>query len=345
MSALATFDFEGTDVRVQDLDGEPWFVGKDVCGCLDLSNHNKALGQLDDDERKGVTISYPLGKNPQTMICINEPGIFQLVFTSRTDAAKRFKRWLAHEVLPEIRRSGTYSLVVPDNDEPVTPPVEDMEIEERRQTVAEISLCRRIFGRSAAQQLWLQSKLAKPEAPAMVSREVAPDIIGWWRGRIGSGVVLPQDDAWRTEVPAHEVCECYRRETGQQDSPGLRARFGRALREIVPGVCRVQRTDRAGRTWSYILPDLDTCRDHLERVTGQQVPDRQDINGFARENLVSAPGETISARALYDAYTKWCSQTRIPAVNETRFGRGLAELGYRKEKRGNIQYLDIALMN
>lgn len=103
------FDFESHRVRIViDADG-PWFVGKDVCAALNLSNHNKALSRLNEDERKGVIISDPLGGNRQKAIGINEPGIYRLVFTSRVDAAERFKRWLAHEVLPAIRRDGSYT--------------------------------------------------------------------------------------------------------------------------------------------------------------------------------------------------------------------------------------------
>jgi prophage antirepressor-like protein len=96
-------------VRVVIDADEPWFVGKDVCDALELSNHNKALSRLNEDERKGVTISDPLGKNRQKAIGINEPGIYRLVFTSRVEAAERFKRWLAHEVLPSIRKTGSYN--------------------------------------------------------------------------------------------------------------------------------------------------------------------------------------------------------------------------------------------
>jgi len=61
--------------------------------------------------------------------------------------------------------------------------------------------------------------------------------------------------------------------------------------------------------------------------------------------LVSAPSEVVAAGVLYAAYVKWCEKASTPAVTETRFGRGMSALGYQKEKRGTILYLDIALMN
>lgn len=105
---LQTFHFEGAPVRDVLDNGEPWFVGKDVCGVLGISNHNDALATLPEDERRGVAITDPLGRNSQEMICVNEPGLYRLIFKSRKAAAERFKRWVLHEVLPEIRRTGHY---------------------------------------------------------------------------------------------------------------------------------------------------------------------------------------------------------------------------------------------
>jgi len=110
MSNLAIFDFDEQVVRAVLVDGEPWFVGKDVCRCLEIANHNDALGRLGDDEKKGVGITDPHGRNQQRMTCINEPGTYRLVFTSRTDAAERFKRWVTHDVLPALRKEGRYEM-------------------------------------------------------------------------------------------------------------------------------------------------------------------------------------------------------------------------------------------
>lgn len=105
---ITPFNFEHHNVRVVVENNEPWFIGKDVCAALGLSNHKQALTRLNPDEKKGVIISDPLGKNRQNATGVNEPGIYRLVFTSRVEAAERFKRWLAHEVLPAIRKTGSY---------------------------------------------------------------------------------------------------------------------------------------------------------------------------------------------------------------------------------------------
>lgn len=106
MNAIQNFAFEEHLVRIVDIDGAPWFVANDICRALDLSNPRKAVADLDEDER-GVTTSDTLGGNQQVNI-ISEPGVYRLVFRSRKPEAERFKRWLAHEVLPQIRKTGRY---------------------------------------------------------------------------------------------------------------------------------------------------------------------------------------------------------------------------------------------
>lgn len=148
-------------MRTMLIEGEPWFVAKDVCRCLDIGNDRKALMRLDADE-KGVTISDTLG-GAQTMNIVSEPGVFRLVFTSRSEAAERFKRWLAHDVLPQIRKTGRYSV-----SEALSPRMEEIElINAHTRNVAE---ARRIYGRAAARQLWEKSPLpqiskAEPHFP------------------------------------------------------------------------------------------------------------------------------------------------------------------------------------
>lgn len=93
-------------VRAVTLEGEPWFVAADVCRALGLGNSSKAIMPLDDDE-KGITISDTLG-GKQEMTTINEPGLYSLILRSRKPEAKAFKRWITHEVIPAIRKTGGY---------------------------------------------------------------------------------------------------------------------------------------------------------------------------------------------------------------------------------------------
>ena len=104
---LAPFDFEGRQVRiVTDAQGEPWFVAADVLATISLDR--KALERLDDDEKGVNSIHTPGGV--QEMTTVNEPGLYALVLGSRKAEAKRFKRWVTHEVLPAIRKTGSYAV-------------------------------------------------------------------------------------------------------------------------------------------------------------------------------------------------------------------------------------------
>lgn len=95
-------------VRVQMIKGEPWFVAKDVCDLLDLTNSRKSTSVLRNSE-KGVTISdTPGGK--QEMTIVNESGLYSLVFQSRKPAAQEFRYWVTSEVLPAIRKYGRYAV-------------------------------------------------------------------------------------------------------------------------------------------------------------------------------------------------------------------------------------------
>lgn len=94
-------------VRAVTLKGEPWFVAADVCRALGLGNSSQAIAKLDDDEKSGVIISDPHGREQVTRF-ISESGLYALVLSSRKPEAKAFKRWITHEVIPAIRKTGGY---------------------------------------------------------------------------------------------------------------------------------------------------------------------------------------------------------------------------------------------
>lgn len=94
-------------VRVIDRDGEAWFVALDLCRSLDITNVSMAVGRLDADEKADLIITDVAGR-PQGALGVNEAGLYSLIMTSRKANAKRFKRWVMHEVLPQIRRTGRY---------------------------------------------------------------------------------------------------------------------------------------------------------------------------------------------------------------------------------------------
>lgn len=95
------------EIRTVVIDGDPWFVGKDIADALGYSNPRKAIGDHVDEEDKGVTECDTLG-GVQELTIINESGLYSLIMTSRLQTAKRFKHWVTSEVLPSIRKTGAY---------------------------------------------------------------------------------------------------------------------------------------------------------------------------------------------------------------------------------------------
>ena len=105
---IRKFDFKGAALRtLTDGTGEPWFVAKDVCDILELSNVGQALARLDEDEKNSIILNDGTPGSPNKAI-VSEPGIYSLVLASRKPEAREFKRWVTHEVLPRIRRTGGY---------------------------------------------------------------------------------------------------------------------------------------------------------------------------------------------------------------------------------------------
>lgn len=125
MTNLSIFQFETREVRVVEINGEPWFVAKDACDVLELTNPSASVNSLDEDEKAQLDPKQYLGSaSNQAFWAINEPGLYSLIFRSRKPQAKSFKRWIAHEVLPAIRNTGEYR-VTPQPQRPL-PPVRDI---------------------------------------------------------------------------------------------------------------------------------------------------------------------------------------------------------------------------
>lgn len=106
MSDLQIFNYENNEVRTVMIDGEPWFVLKDVCQVLGIVNHKNIAARLDEDE-KGVYLMDTLG-GPQEMTIISESGLYAVILRSDKPEAKPFRKWVTAEVLPTIRKKGGY---------------------------------------------------------------------------------------------------------------------------------------------------------------------------------------------------------------------------------------------
>lgn len=105
---LQVFDYRGSAVRTIEKDGEIWFVAKDLCDILELSDVSMTVRSLDEDE-KLIQALFVSGQVREVMT-VSEPGLYSLIFKSRKPEAKEFSRWVTHEVLPQIRKTGSYSI-------------------------------------------------------------------------------------------------------------------------------------------------------------------------------------------------------------------------------------------
>lgn len=156
-SNIIPFAFKDHLVRTVMVDGEPWFVGGDVCRALELKGDaGQHVRRLDDDEKGLISIQTPGGL--QEMLCISEPGAYRLVFASRKPEAEDFKRWLAHDVIPALRKTGHYSMV--EAPEPMLDGEPLGVLNAKLQMVREARHC---FGAAKARAIWLQ--LGLPAMP------------------------------------------------------------------------------------------------------------------------------------------------------------------------------------
>jgi len=109
MNGLQTFNFEELPVRTVTVESEPYFVGSDVAKILGYLKPANAIANHVDDEDKTTTLIQGIGSNYKSKATIiNESGLYSLIFSSKLESAKRFKRWVTSEVLPSIRKTGSY---------------------------------------------------------------------------------------------------------------------------------------------------------------------------------------------------------------------------------------------
>jgi BRO-like protein len=109
MEKIQVFNYGETPVRTVMQNSEPWWVLKDVCGILELKEPHRVAARLDEDERTLSTVIDSMGREQKTTI-INESGLYKVILRSDKPEAKKFTRWVTHEVLPAIRKTGSYSV-------------------------------------------------------------------------------------------------------------------------------------------------------------------------------------------------------------------------------------------
>lgn len=168
MSGMQPFLFEGESVvRIVTMDGEPWFVAADLCRILGIKNAADALKRLEAAE-KGIAISDTLGGR-QELLTVSESGLYALIFRSRKPAAVRFRLWVTNEVLPAIRKTGSYSNGEAAAAAPPPPELREFpnwSLEEMRTKGQTVDRYQRLYGTLAAQ--WVAPILGFPVPPAEV---------------------------------------------------------------------------------------------------------------------------------------------------------------------------------
>jgi prophage antirepressor-like protein len=199
MNALTPFTYGDNVVRIMEVDGEPWFVAADVCKVLDIRNVTQAVELLDADERYTLsnTEGVPGANGAQSFNLISEPGLYALVMRSRKPEARKFDRWVRHEVLPSIRRTGSYMAPqMQDGDEDELDqfgPLAALSVKLRM-----VSLASRLHGTGAARRMWVELGL-----PAIEADGAAPlsDIV---LGAINRAGIISQPELYRA-VKKHKM--------------------------------------------------------------------------------------------------------------------------------------------
>ncbi len=169
---IVPFLFDGEiTVRVIDRGDALTFVAADVCRALGVTNASDAVRSLDEDE-KGIGSIDTLG-GYQEVVVVTESGLYALIFKSRKPNAVKFRKWVTAEVLPSIRRTGSYS-VAAATETPIAArkPWPEWSLEERRVALSEVNTARRVFNQATA--VWMWEKLGLPVPPAYL-------LPAWWQ--------------------------------------------------------------------------------------------------------------------------------------------------------------------
>lgn len=188
-TALVSYQFEETAVRVVMIAGDPWFVASDLAKALGYRQAHDMTRILDDDE-KGVHIADTLGGR-QELTVISESGMYNAVFKSRRDEAQRFRKWVTAEVLPELRRTGRYIM----HDEPLEVPAlvsPDIDPPRIMAAVALTNAARRLYGIETARKVWRDCGLPVAISEAGPSDEgdpLATPVKAWCAGKTGFSIV------------------------------------------------------------------------------------------------------------------------------------------------------------
>lgn len=112
MNNVQEFLYENSPIRMIESNGETWWVLKDICKLLSIENHKNITKRLEEDEVGTFELPHPQSKEKKLeMLCVNESGLYSVILRSDKPEAKAFRRWITHEILPEIHRTGEYNAI------------------------------------------------------------------------------------------------------------------------------------------------------------------------------------------------------------------------------------------
>ncbi len=196
---ITNFDFNGNGIRAIEEDGEIYFVAKDVCDVLDYFEVQNTLDKLDDDEHL-IRKIFSSGQMRE-MKLVTESGLYTLVVRSNKETAKEFRRWVTHEVLPSIRKTGSYTMA-PEEDEDEERPLQLP----RRMTEGFINTITKLYGKSEARQMFApylgirlnqqQSSTQSVTIPSDETEEFVAERIIRQRGFVSTDDIYTDYAAW-----------------------------------------------------------------------------------------------------------------------------------------------------
>lgn len=227
------------DIRIVEIDGAPWFVGKDVAEALGYSNARDALKKhvKEQHKRDDVAIRDAIGREQETTI-IDEAGFYALVMRSKLPKAEEFQEWVTSEVLPAIRKNGKYEIVPSVEDDEQYLDVTQLELDQRIRIASIIATCRRERLKLVAKVLSLDMEALNTSAPMTVPYATEASVIEFGKEVWGE---------FGNVIPIQVIYAKYRIWCGERNIiPQGKQGFGRIFRlafPIRPGVTRVKLPD------------------------------------------------------------------------------------------------------
>lgn len=260
MIDMQVFAYDESVLRTVQLDGEPWFVGKDVATALGYENSRKALADHVDEEDKGVTKCDTLGGR-QDVAIINESGMYSLIFGSRLAEAKKFKRWVTSEVLPALRKTGAYSV-----GEPV-PSGRTETLDALAKSLAEVRRMHKAglvtteeAGRMAQSAFDIAGAPVQSMSRALDDSELAASVRAFFRERVAFRLV-------RHAVSSRNLYDAWREWSGA-DSVSRRAFSGKVRRLFPSLVFKQLRSAETGTPeWHFCGITLRKTKSHTKFPT------------------------------------------------------------------------------